>query len=456
MVFGYYHITLRTAERGIIPEVDNIPGARIVEKVKVGHMLWIPFFPLGRVWLIENQGNMYGLAPQAAALLNAKQGKSSNPWYSWLGLIAIPVLFCLFSINQFFADKARTKRNKEYFEQKLADRMDKIDQPNTSDIFFFKDRQYKKVGLKVNYANTDSIYFLAPLDNENKNWGRKNWAAGYFSSDNPTKEVAFAKSDLKKTFQTNQNENFYKKGIMAPEIPLNGLIQLDRIERIAEGDKIPVISEVETEKIKLAFTHFIEHSTNLDSLLVLIDQESHTFYNNILDQAAKKDTEIVNMIKNERKINNCLYELMLYTKYVYLHSTNKSKDKSTGTALKKDYMFFLKLLERGLLTLENERLKNILLNTVTIPEKGIAKLSLRAPSNMLVTKQKINFQVTMKKEDGRWKMNLPSAYSYSERQITGSIMMRSSTTSKQWREMVRNSVTEAASEDAFIGNAFMY
>ncbi len=448
---------MRTLGKGEVPEFDNIPGAQIKEKVKVAHVMWIPFFPLGKMWMIENKGNMYGLSPEAERVLNTKLGKSSYPFYSFLGLIAIPVLLLFFAGSNYLSGMAREKSSKKRFEKELAMNMENVNNPKKSDIFFFKDSKYKKVGLKVNYSSADSVYFLAPIDNQNKKWDRKNWAAGYYASENPSKEIAIAKKDLKETFRKAHNENMYRKGITISDIPLTGKIVLEKVETPDATKSIPIISETEVNSVKAGFAHFMEHSSNLDSLVFLIDQASHDYYQDVLTKATKKDAELVPLVRQNKKTNNCLFELMLYTKYVYLKtdkdgvSPNKTLTKETA----KDYLFFLKLLERGFLTISDDLKKNARITDVSIPEKGRAVVNIQANSNMLTQKQKVNFQIEMTKENNQWKLNLPSAYAYSENQIRATSLYNRGNANKKWREMVIENVSSVG-DDVYVGNEWMY
>ncbi len=450
MVFGYYHITLRTLNREIFPELGNINNGTIKEKVKVGHILWIPFFPMGKVWVLEQQGNMYSLNPAAASMINAKLGKSKTPWYTFFGLIAIPVLFALMNISSSIEQKASASRHKANFEKTLTTYLDKVDNPKQSDLFFFKDQKYKQVALKVVYSTTDSVYFLSPQDNSNKKWNRKNWAAGYYLNDNPTREVALAKADLKKSFRQTYQENMRNKGMLAGALPLTGLVQLEKVETIKEDQKIPVISEAAIEKVKSDFLHFIEHSNKLDSLVALIDKKSHAYYNDKLTASIMNDKQIVNQLQRQGTKNpNCQYELMLYTKYVYLPSSELVTKKATSISVeeKKNYLFFLKLLEKGFLTLSNDHIKQVEVTDVSIPQKDVARLSLKLPSNMLKIQKPIHFSVEMRKEGHRWKMNLPSTYSYTEHQISGP-MSHNTAMNHEWRKMVRANMAKMDNKKA--------
>lgn len=451
MVFGYYHITLRTVQKGIIPEIDGLPNTRVSEKIKLGHIMFIPFIPLGKVWVMERAGQMYSMNHLAVQSLNKSLGRSKTPWYSFLGFILIPLIFIVYSAGNFIDDRQSAKRYKANFEKTLSANLEKVNKPVKSDIFLFKNKQGKKVGLQVAYSSADSVYFLAPLDNENKKWNNQKWAAGYFMSENPTTEVSFAKSDLQKTFKNTIDERMYNKGIPSGvKVPLDGLMQLDKVISISDKENLPVVSETETRKIRADFDHFIKEANNLDSLITLMDTESHQYYENILRQAKQNDKGMVEAYRRQKSTKNCLYEVMLYTKYVYMQNDRQTSTNFASPETKKDYLFFLKLLEKGFLTLDTKKLGEMNVTDVSIPQKDQAQLRLRATSNLLQRPTNVSFTVKMTKEDGHWKINMPSTYSYTENQIryvNGG--------AKQWREMVRNNVSSVG-EDVLIENAWFF
>ena len=107
----------------------------------------------------------------------------------------------------------------------------------------------------------------------------------------------------------------------------------------------------------------------------------------------------------------------------------------------KDYLFFLKLLDKGLLQLNRKNFEAAKILNVDIPQQNRAKVSLSMPSNILKMQKTIRFSVNMTKEDGQWKVNLPSGYSYTNRQIQGNFVS-SPQASAQWREMIRKNITD--------------
>lgn len=450
MVFGYYHATIRTVGKGILPEVDRMPGAVVKEKVKLGHILWIPFIPLGKVWVMEHQGKMYNLPDPAIRTLNSVVGRSSYPWYSFLGFILIPLILGFVWIGDYFDGKAREKRSKQRFEQTLATNLKAIDSPDANDIFFFKQGYRNKTAIKVSHSNKDSIYFIAPLNNENKKWGTNNWAAGFYAGSNPTRIVALAKSDIKKSFPNQYGENMRNKGMDGEAISLNGLVQLEKVQNVANLTNVPVVDQKSLDEVKTSMQYFLTHAGKVDSVIAMMDQVSHNFYDKAFkDCSTKSDKEIVTMTNKSSKNPNTYFELMLYTKNVFT-SEDRFKvgdDGKVTDADKKDYMFFLQLMERGLLTFNSDVLSNMQVVSATIPSANKARVIVKGKSNMLKSPKDITFPVMMSKENGKWKVNLPSSYSYSESQIRNNSFVVNSRPLKEWKEHVVSGFGDLEKDD---------
>lgn len=426
MVFGYYHISTKTLDQNEAASLGCPPNGRISHKVKVGHMLWIPFFPLDNYWVMEAAGQTYMMNYQVSKSLTARHGKSGTPWYSFLGFIAIPVIFGLISISETVSKTNRDNRNQKRHSEMVTNRHAAIDNPKETDYYQFKINNYKKVIFKVDEISNDSIQFKVPADNNDKKWDKKYWAVGFYSGDSPTEVISFAKSDLKSSFD---NILYSKEGtvpLTSSKSPWIEKITLDKIthmENVSTDNStanIPIVSTLENEKIKTSLQKIINNLGNTDSLLANMDKESQEYYQTMLKNAAKNDLEAAKYV-NKSYDNSGKLETMLYTKYMYLESgDNQEKDTVNITRNKNDlkgYLFFLSLLERSFLTINREIADQIKIQKISVPSQNKAIINLSAPSNILKTKKNVKYNVIMHKEDDQWKINLPSTYSYTTAQI---------------------------------------
>lgn len=459
MVFGYYHITMRSVKAQDFPELDFPSNVEIEQKVKVGHMLWIPFFPLDKLWAIDINNETYKLGYKAERVIEDKLGTKSYPWYSFLGFILIGAFIIIAPIFAAISSSISEKNRHSTFEKNRDYYNSKVESPETDDLFFFKDNR-NKVVLKVESNDQDSIYFKGPVDNENKRWTKSGWPTGFYRGNNPTKNLAVAKSDLKTSFKQNYEDNMYKKGMPAGQLPLVGPIQLEKVQAMKKENtnanvvsSQPYVSETAFQEVKDGFKYFASQCDNLDSLIALMDVASYQFYQDQLIEASKSDDVIVKKLKNYDRSNsfmqskNSLYELLMYTKFVYLKAgEGQEADPNRLTEAMTDmsgYMFFLKLLDKGFLSLENKQIKEAVIKDVQMSDENTAKVTLSAMSNLLKKPKLTGFVITMKKEKGRWKVNIPSGYSYTENQLRNMMLFDNvGNVDQEWRQMVRSNVKE--------------
>ncbi len=446
MVFGYYHISTKTLDQTEAASLGCPPNGRISHKVKVGHMLWIPFLPLDNYWVMEAAGQTYMMNYQVSNRLTAKHGKSETPWYAFLGFIAIPIIFGLISISGKVSKTNRDNRNQKRHTEMVTTRHAAIDNAKETDYYQFKINNYKKVVLKVDEISKDSIQFQTPIDNDQKKWGQKYWAVGFYSGDSPTEVTSFAKSDLKSSF----NNILYSKEGTVPltsskspwleKLTLDKITHMENVSTDNSSMDIPIVSDLEDRKIKTSLQRIIDNLGNTDSLVSNMDKESHEYYKNMLENALKKDVDAANYV-NKTSNNVGKLETMLYTKYMYLDSgDNQEKDIDNITRNTKDlkgYLFFLSLMERSFLTIDTEIADKIKIKEVSVPSQNNAVITLSAPSNILKRQKTVNYSVIMHKEDGQWKINVPSTYSYTTAQIFDAAGFNNRRAySKQFKEVI--------------------
>lgn len=426
MVFGYYHINTKTLDQTEAASIGCPPNGKISHKVKVGHMLWVPFFPLDNYWVMEAAGQKYMLNYQVSNTLTAKHGSSGTPWYSFFGWIAIPILFGLVTLSNMVTKNNRDNRNQKRHTEMVTTRHAAIDNAKVTDYYQFKINNYKQVVFKVNEASNDSIQFEIPSNNQDKKWNQKNWAIGFYTGDNPTELISFAKSDLKNSF----NNKLYSKEGTVPltsskypwikNLTLDKITHMEGISTVQSNMDIPIVSDVENQKIKSRLQKIINNLGIIDSLMVNMDSESHEYYKKMLSNASNMDFEAANYVNQSRNDIGKM-ETMLFTKYIYLKTgDNQDKDMDNLVRNMKDmegYLFFLSLMDRSFLTINKEMANQIKIQQITVPNQNKAVVKLSAPSNILKRKKSIDFVVIMYKEDNQWKVNVPSTYSYTTAQV---------------------------------------
>lgn len=446
---------MRTLDQQEASALGCPPNGTISQKVKVGHMLWIPFFPLGKYWVMEAGGQVFKLNNTVIQQIEAKHGAKGMPWYAFFGLIAIPVVLGLGSISSSMNKKAQKARSLDRHAKKVETRMAAINAPVNTDYYHFKNKSYKGIVLKVDELVGDSIRFEAPMDNDSKKWKQSNWAAGYYAGDSPTQKVSIATADLKSSFNNVYGANDVRR-IASPKLAFAGSLELDKIVHMAGVEvgktgssgsvAIPIVSQEVNNEVKEDLQAIIDKLGDTQFLMDHMDKASYEYYQKMLANAGNTDAEAAKYIKkqggrNYMAGNIAELETMLYTKYMYL-KTGDNQERNTDNLLKsmkdmKGYLFFLSLTDRSFLTIDGERAKQMKIVEVSIPSANTANVKVSAPSNILKSEKTVQFNVKMSKEDGGWKVNVPSTYSYTTAQVLSSAGIGNmGAYMRQFREMI--------------------
>lgn len=208
LVFGSYAFPIQTLDslRYGLP-----PGAQLQLYCKIGHLFWIPVFPMGRMWVLKMNGNKYEPSAEIIRKIEANEEKRSAPFYAWalplLLLIGYPTMLGMNALE----DNRRQKQHVERETVKRQNLLGQIDFPEQGDLFNFRhtgtsSNNYRKLAsaMVVEAVTTDSLLLRVPAVTENVN----NYNARSFFT-NPEQGVDFtwvAKTDLKKTISLDDFE----------------------------------------------------------------------------------------------------------------------------------------------------------------------------------------------------------------------------------------------------------
>jgi len=243
---------------------------------------------------------------------------------------------------------------------------------------------------KVSTFTQDSITFMVPSKNEANRWYKRSTKILFFEKP----EVAFesrtiAKKDLEKALNKVQNAiNF--RGVALTDLSIV-LQTVDRVDRSFIDNELVRIKK--EQEIKVAFNQFLV-GTNLDSAVLSLDEASANYFEKVLTLAKEDDIAKIKTFVKQSKHPSVTYKYMLYTKYVYLKSTEAKK------------------------TLNNGR--------ISFRGDNHASISVMIYSNMLTKSVPIHFTVNFNKQEGQWKINVPSTFAYTEKQIERAAMSESS------------------------------
>lgn len=445
IVFGHYSIPTRTLQPHEVPPSIKLEGdAKIQSIVRVVQIMWIPVFPFQSSWTLKQGGKRYVLNPEVSNMLDQLYERSKTPWYSFSLLILLVLAPMIYSVYNYFASQSSKKQYAEQIEKQRQDMLASIAAPTENDYYTFEMQgNYNKTVFKVQAFEQDSVAFQAPADREK---------AEYFYSDD--KKVSFymnpasvlttfklAKSDLEKAVRNStENGEFPGEGPITAAFYGNK-VRLEAIDRI-DPEKIEVSykDEKSEPEVRKAIRAWLSASQNIDSSMMLMDTASTNYFKNMLKVAQKGTFEEKKKFVESSEFPLSTYRYMLFTEYTYLSGSKPSSNL-------KDYAFFLKLLDEGLWTLDFET--KIAAVTAIVEVKfsspQTAKLVLRAPSNKLERKEDISFNATCHKENGKWRVNVPSTMSYSTYQIRKG-MPFGPDQNKKYRQMVIDEVNKMESK----------
>lgn len=205
IVFGWYSwlISRYTAKELNLPEGDW-DNVSFEVRQKCFHLFYIPFFSIGKMYVMRKDGNKYELTSEFEAYMRAAK-PHNTPWYAYLGLILIPICLIGYRMNDAYKRYERTQYQKELIQQRL----DWIDNPQIHDVYKLYNNHYDGCMMRVEQFTKDSIQIGMPsvLDNSNRYFLNAENSNKYFDQlGSQLWKAWIAKSDLKKAIDTDENK----------------------------------------------------------------------------------------------------------------------------------------------------------------------------------------------------------------------------------------------------------
>lgn len=440
IVFGHYAITTRTIRPDELPlNMQPPPGAQVQKIVRVAHLFWIPFFPFERIWSLRQNGQLQRLQPGITQALDQMFGPVSTPWYAFSGPLLLIGAFVVFQINTMLESRRAESLHQEAMTNQYNNALAKIDTPNQNDYYLFE-TDSRWVPGKLRSAAADSLTLLL---GESQPYSMENSALiGYFVNPNALVWAhTIARSDLKKGCAIGDGS------ANAQPLSLNGAFQNQslKIRDIRRLDPYKYHIEYKDEtaavEVKKALKAFMEKSTNTNASLAMLDSASINYLNTMLECAGSGDFPKMKTFTDSSEYSLITYKNIAYTHFIYLNAGgNKGKQKTDL----KDYAFFLKLLGNGLWRLDFEKDKKVMdnaeLGEVTFTKPTEAHVAMKMLSDQLSRSEVIPFTVVLHQENGKWKINLPSTYAYTDNQIARGVSGMNK--QKEYRKMVLNELRE--------------
>lgn len=163
IVYGHNNFIIKSytpKEIGITGDMEA-SGIKLQVRQRYGHLFWIPFFPIGKLWVIKKDGDesLYVMPEEIKRTIISRYGNPGTPWYSFT-LILIGVAIGLIAMLSESIDKQRYEDN---FYNTVDETKMFIKYPTTGDCYVL--RKYEK---QEKYSNSIDIILKVKQYNENK------------------------------------------------------------------------------------------------------------------------------------------------------------------------------------------------------------------------------------------------------------------------------------------------
>jgi len=163
IVFGYNNFLIKSysaEELGI----NNEQGASQIKfevRQRYAHFFWIPFFPIGKMWVLKKPGNddLYKMPEELQAAIISQHGKPRTPWYSF-ALILLGMAIGLFVL---MGDAIDSHNYKTSFYNKVGENKMLIKYPTTGDCYVLL--KYEEPNR---FSHSDNIILKVKGYDENK------------------------------------------------------------------------------------------------------------------------------------------------------------------------------------------------------------------------------------------------------------------------------------------------
>lgn len=240
ILFGHYTIPIKTYKPEELPIGGQFQQGDLIQlRVQVGHLFWIPFFPMWKGWVLVRKGEKFKLNPETNQQLDAIGGKS-HPLYAFTGLFLLPLLFVGFQVWQYQKEQRiegyRVARSLEV----IAETTGEIQTPTLQDYYMIYpgrcEENYLRSAFKVSDYSQDSVTLKVPPQDENFPYDEKKIRDLFADSTRAFTYHTVAKSTLESAVLKDPNGDYHAfQG--RPIAPISGTacLIIGRIEQVPEG-----------------------------------------------------------------------------------------------------------------------------------------------------------------------------------------------------------------------------
>ncbi len=164
IVYGWNSFLLhkcKPSQLGMPAEIDAT--FQIERRQKYFHLFWIPFFGIGKVWLLRKHADnqLYEPTHELLSVLQSLSYNEKTPWYTF----ALPLLILAGSIIWFIGDRVSDYQRHKRYERETAERVvrftNAVNNPEANTYYTLQEDNYENAYLKVlssNAANITCVY----------------------------------------------------------------------------------------------------------------------------------------------------------------------------------------------------------------------------------------------------------------------------------------------------------
>ncbi|MEL7426781.1 MAG: hypothetical protein AAFN81_27565 [Bacteroidota bacterium] len=338
-----------------------------------------------------------------------------------------------------------------------AQEINQIKMPGVSDFYIFSAGGQTKFGAKVDAWSNDSIDFRF-VTNDPGVLGNKNTTGELLLNRKPMTTHRVAKADLIASKYNKMYSDNPPGKIFLPTLNNDQPLLVYDINRYPSIQDMKIY--VEDTILERSVSNIIEQLTlplSAEETIELIDSKSHLYFDNLLAIATSEYPAAARQYIQNANYPEAEYRILLYTKYVLLPSYNGKLPNSSK--LLDQFTSLYRLISPGMWS-QDFIGKEVNIESVHLTGLTTGVADLATNSNIIGEKQfsfqeeatptnrRIVFRVHFHQEDGEWKINLPSTYSYLHRQLrvishnpNQNLDKQTGTKGEQsYRELVRNEV----------------
>ncbi|KAA3641091.1 MAG: hypothetical protein DWQ02_01090 [Bacteroidetes bacterium] len=433
IVFGKYTFVLKNIPQDLAPpQFDLDGGTELQLGLRVFHLFWIPIFPYAKEWILR-QDQKYAKVPHdLQPVFDQLYGRSTTPWYSFLGIFLIIGAFFLFKIDSCNKSWKKKKQFQATEQVTQATIMDKINNPSLDDYYVFEGSKNHFFGTKVDSITAEGVFLKYVINNKRVYEISPQEIVPDFILGSKKFTRQFVPSDQLKSAVSRNNGKGKNRPIMLKGLAGNHPISLHQILRITDSEnlKFNYSDEEVSSEIEKVFKRFIT-TTSIDSSLVLLDTASKNYIYEIYSITNTDNEKQMFDFINQSTQKTIDYQMVLYAHYVY-HQSNRSNKLESKEDIIRDFGFFLKILDVGLWSID-EKISQSKISNIKMKNKVHAQIHLT--SNILSPPKEIMFYIEFNKEEDKWKVNLPSTFSYTKNQISRAII-NNNQVDKKYREKI--------------------